>query len=228
MSALRSAITVAAGLTLGLQTAAAAGGGVTISSYGQRALLIQGADNPSCSILTVPWAAQLDCQSHASSAGVILASSELADEGARGVASGRFMAAPGPTASRGPLTLEGFANPHDRLEGRRFGNANIGAAEAEVELTKSRTSAPPLAPSAEPTRCCWADRTCSIIGVGGGSKIYDGNEAAGNRQKQTESEARSFQFSTSEGKHRLAAIKREFNPSLMPWEDPRSARPVAA
>ena len=92
MSVLRSAITVAAGLTLGLQNAAAAGGGVTISSYGQRALLIQGGGQ---SVLLNPYRA-VGCAAGLPeprvSAGVILASSELADEGARGVASGRFLA----------------------------------------------------------------------------------------------------------------------------------------
>ena len=42
MSVLRSAVTAAAGLALGLTSPAMAGGGVSISSYGQRALLIQG------------------------------------------------------------------------------------------------------------------------------------------------------------------------------------------
>ena len=42
MSVLRSAAFAAIGLALSLQAAAHAGGGVNISSYGQRALLIQG------------------------------------------------------------------------------------------------------------------------------------------------------------------------------------------
>ena len=42
MSVLRSAVTAAAGLALSLTSPALAGGGVSISSYGQRALLIQG------------------------------------------------------------------------------------------------------------------------------------------------------------------------------------------
>ena len=42
MSVLRSAAFAALGLVVGLQGTANAGGGVTISSYGQRALLIQG------------------------------------------------------------------------------------------------------------------------------------------------------------------------------------------
>ena len=42
MSVLRSAVTATAGLALSLTSPALAGGGVSISSYGQRALLIQG------------------------------------------------------------------------------------------------------------------------------------------------------------------------------------------
>ena len=42
MSVLRSAAFAATGLALSLQAAAHAGDGVSISSYGQRALLIQG------------------------------------------------------------------------------------------------------------------------------------------------------------------------------------------
>ena len=84
MSVLRSAVTAAAGLALGLTTPALAGGGVSISSYGQRALLIQGGGQ---SVLLNPYKA-VGCAAGLAeprvNAGVILASSELADEGARG------------------------------------------------------------------------------------------------------------------------------------------------
>ena len=101
-----------------------AGGGVTISSYGQRALLIQGGGQ---SVLLNPYRA-VGCAAGLPEprvqAGVILASSELADEGARDIAGGRFLVNPGSYRLNG-LSLEGFASPHDRLEGRRFGNATI-------------------------------------------------------------------------------------------------------
>ena len=117
MSVLRSVAIAAAGLALALQGQARAGGGVSISSYGQRALLIQGGGK---SVLLNPYRA-VGCAAGLAeprlNAGVILANSELADEGARGVAGGRFLVQPG-SYRIGGLELEGFASPHDRLEGR--------------------------------------------------------------------------------------------------------------
>ena len=63
MSVLRSAVTAAAGLALSLTSPAWAGGGVSISSYGQRALLIQGGGSRCCSTPTRPWAVQQACPS---------------------------------------------------------------------------------------------------------------------------------------------------------------------
>ena len=124
MPVLRTTLMAASGLALGLQASALAGTGVTISSYGQRALLIRGGGQ---SVLLNPYRA-VGCAAGLGeprvNAGVILASSELADEGARGVASGRFLVAPG-SYRIGGLVLEGFANPHDRIEGRRFGDSTI-------------------------------------------------------------------------------------------------------
>lgn len=54
MSVLRSAVTAAAGLALSLTSTALAGDGVSISSYGQRALLIQGGGQ---SVLLNPYKA---------------------------------------------------------------------------------------------------------------------------------------------------------------------------
>lgn len=175
MSVLRSVITVAAGLTLGVQTAASAGGGVTINSYGQRALLIQGGGQ---SVLINPFRA-VGCAAGLGeprvSANVILASSELADEGARGVAGGRFLAAPG-SYRIGGLELEGFASPHDRLEGRRFGNATIWRwQQGGLSFAHVGATAGPLSGA---DRVLLGRPDVLIIGVGGGSKIYDGDEAA--------------------------------------------------
>ena len=118
------------GLALSLQAVAHAGG-VSISSYGQRALLIQGGGQ---SVLLNPYKAvgcAVGLPEPRVNAGLVLASSELADEGARGVASGRFLVAPG-SYKVGGLNLEGFASPHDRIEGRRFGNATIWAGNRVV------------------------------------------------------------------------------------------------
>jgi len=175
MSVLRTTLTAVAGLTFGLQTAATAGGGVTISSYGQRALLIQGGGQ---SVLINPFRA-VGCAAGLAeprvNANVILASSELADEGAQGVASGRFLVSPG-SYRIGGLELEGFSSPHDRLEGRRFGNATIwrwqqgGLSIAHVGATAG--------PITRADRVLLGNPDVLIIGGGGGSKIYEGPEAA--------------------------------------------------
>ena len=86
MTLLRSAVIAAAGMALSLQGAAHAGGGVSINSYGQRALLIQGGGQ---SVLLNPYQS-VGCAAGLPeprvNAGIILANSQLADEGALGIA----------------------------------------------------------------------------------------------------------------------------------------------
>ena len=175
MSVLRTTLTAVAGLTFGLQTSATAGGGVTISSYGQRALLIQGGGQ---SVLINPFRA-VGCAAGLAeprvNANVILASSELADEGAQGVASGRFLVSPG-SYRIGGLELEGFSSPHDRLEGRRFGNATIWRwQQGGLSIAHVGATAGPITGA---DRVLLGNPDVLIIGVGGGSKIYEGPEAA--------------------------------------------------
>ena len=175
MSVLRSAAFAATGLALSLQATAHAGGGVNISSYGQRALLIQGSGR---SVLVNPYKA-VGCAAGLPepriNAGVILASSELADEGARGIASGRFLVAPGSYKVNG-LNLEGFASPHDRIEGRRFGNATLWRwQQGGLEFAHIGATAGPISGA---DRVLLGRPDVLIIGVGGGDKIYDGPEAA--------------------------------------------------
>ena len=175
MSVLRSAAFAATGLALSLQAAAHAGGGVSISSYGQRALLIQGGGQ---SVLLNPYKA-VGCAAGLPEprvkAGVVLASSELADEGARGIATGRFLVAPG-SYKVGGLNLEGFASPHDRMEGRRFGNATIWRwQQGGLDFAHVGATAGPISGA---DRVLLGRPDVLIIGVGGGSKIYDGQEAA--------------------------------------------------
>ena len=157
MPVLRTTLMAATGLALGLQASALAGTGVTISSYGQRALLIRRGGQ---SVLLNPYRA-VGCAAGLGeprvNAGVILASSELADEGARGVASGRFLVAPG-SYRVGGLVLEGFASPHDRIDGRRFGDSPSGAGSREDSTLP--ISVPRQVHSAGPTGCCWAGRMC--------------------------------------------------------------------
>ena len=97
--------------------------GVSITSYGHSALLINGGG---ASVLVNPFkavACAAGLKEPRIKADVVLASSLLLDEGAP-VAKGRFLASPGGYSIQG-LRFEGFAAPHDRLGGRRFGNGVI-------------------------------------------------------------------------------------------------------
>ena len=175
MNVLRSSAYVAAGLALALQGPVLAGGGVSINSYGQRALLIQGGGQ---SVLLNPYRA-VGCAAGLPeprvNAGVVLASSELADEGARNVAGGRFLVQPG-SYRIGGLELEGFASPHDRIEGRRFGKATIWRwQQGGLNFAHVGATAGPITGA---DKVLLGNPDVLIIGVGGGSKIYDGDEAA--------------------------------------------------
>ena len=175
MNVLRSSAYAAAGLALALQGPVLAGGGVSISSYGQRALLIQGGGQ---SVLLNPYRA-VGCAAGLPeprvNAGVVLASSELADEGARDVAGGRFLVQPG-SYRIGGLELEGFASPHDRIEGRRFGKATIWRwQQGGLNFAHVGATAGPITGA---DKVLLGNPDVLIIGVGGGSKIYDGDEAA--------------------------------------------------
>ena len=107
--------------TLAIPAARAAG--VTITSYGHSALLINGGGR---SVLVNPFKA-VGCakglREPRVNATVTLASSELPDEGAR-IGGGTYLVKPG-SYRVGGLNLEGFSAPHDRVGGRRFGNATI-------------------------------------------------------------------------------------------------------
>ena len=175
MNVLRSSACAAAGLALTLQGPVLAGGGVSISSFGQRALLIQGGGQ---SVLLNPYRA-VGCAAGLPeprvNAGVVLASSELADEGARDVAGGRFLVQPG-SYRIGGLELEGFASPHDRIEGRRFGKATIWRwRQGGLNFAHVGATAGPITGA---DKVLLGNPDVLIIGVGGGSKIYDGDEAA--------------------------------------------------
>ena len=99
----------------------------------------------------------------------------MADEGAQGVASGRFLVSPG-SYRIGGLELEGFSSPHDRLEGRRFGNATIWRwQQGGLSIAHVGATAGPITGA---DRVLLGNPDVLIIGVGGGSKIYEGPEAA--------------------------------------------------
>jgi L-ascorbate metabolism protein UlaG (beta-lactamase superfamily) len=162
------------GLALALPLAGQASDGVSITSYGHSALLIRGGG---ATVLLNPFKA-VGCaaglQEPRVSADVILASSRLLDEGAP-VATGRFLVSPGSYRVAG-LRIEGFAAPHDRLGGRRFGMATLWRwKQGGLEIAHLGGMAAPLKPE---DRVLLGKPDVLIIGVGGGAKVYTGTEAA--------------------------------------------------
>ena len=166
--------------TLGLSTALLAGSpamaasGVSITSYGHSALLIQGGG---ASVLVNPFKAVACAAGLAEprvSANVVLASSRLLDEGAP-VAQGQFLVKPGSYKVAG-LKIDGISGPHDRVGGRRFGQSTVwrweqgGLSFAHLGGTLTRLSPADKVMLGRPD--------VLIIGVGGGAKVYDGREAA--------------------------------------------------
>ena len=148
--------------------------GVSITSFGHSALLIRGGGQ---SVLVNPFRA-VGCAKGLSeprvSAGVTLASSELPDEGAR-IGGGTYLSKPG-SYRVGGMDLEGFSAPHDRMGGRRFGNATIWRwQQGGLNFAHLGGTAAPL--SGE-DRVLLGRPDVLIIGVGGGGKVYNGQEAA--------------------------------------------------
>jgi L-ascorbate metabolism protein UlaG (beta-lactamase superfamily) len=157
-----------------LTPAAFAGGGVSITNYGHSALLIQGGG---ASVLVNPFKA-IGCAAGLAeprvSANVILASSRLLDEGAN-VANGKILFNPGSYKIAG-LKIDGISGPHDRMGGRRFGQATLWRwKQGGLEFAHLGGTAARLSPA---DRVMLGRPDVLIIGVGGGGKVYDGNEAA--------------------------------------------------
>jgi L-ascorbate metabolism protein UlaG (beta-lactamase superfamily) len=157
-----------------LAAARAAGGGVTITSYGHSALLISGGG---VRVLLNPFQA-VGCAAGLAeprlSADVILASSQLKDEGAP-VASGRFLVKPGSYRVAG-LAIEGIGAPHDRVGGKRFGPSTLWRwRQGGLEFAHLGGTAGTIAPD---DAVLLGRPDVLIIGIGGGAKVYDGKEAA--------------------------------------------------
>ena len=157
-----------------LPAASAAGGGVTITSYGHSALLISGGG---ARVLLNPFQA-VGCAAGLAeprvSADVILASSQLKDEGAP-VAAGRFLVKPGSYRVAG-LAIEGIGAPHDRVGGKRFGLSTLWRwRQGGLDIVHLGGTAGAIAPE---DRVLLGRPDVLIIGVGGGAKVYDGQEAA--------------------------------------------------
>jgi L-ascorbate metabolism protein UlaG (beta-lactamase superfamily) len=174
----RRGAALVAGLTMAgaglLSPASASGTGVTITSYGHSALLIQGGG---ASVLLNPFKAVACAAGLAEprvSANVILASSRLLDEGAS-VASGKMLVDPG-SYKVGGLSIEGIAGPHDRVGGRRFGQSTLWRwKQGGLDIAHLGGTAARLTPA---DKVMLGRPDVLIIGVGGGAKVYTGAEAA--------------------------------------------------
>jgi len=143
--------------------------GVTITSYGHSALLIQGGGT---SVLLNPFKA-VGCAAGLAEprvgATVILASSRLLDEGAP-VASGRLLSSPG-SYRVGGLRIEGIAAPHDRFGGRRFGNATLWRwKQGGLDFAHLGGTAAQLKPE---DKVLLGKPDVLIIGVGGGAVVRE-------------------------------------------------------
>jgi L-ascorbate metabolism protein UlaG (beta-lactamase superfamily) len=155
-------------------TAWASGGGVRITSFGHSALLIEGGG---ARVLLNPFRA-VGCASGLAeprvSADVILASSRLKDEGAA-VASGRLLSKPGSYKVAG-LQIEGIGVPHDRVDGRRFGQSTVWRwRQGGLDFAHLGGTAGAITPA---DRVLLGRPDVLVIGVGGGAKVYTGAEAA--------------------------------------------------
>lgn len=161
-------------LTLPSPAGLAAEGGVRITSYGHSALLIEGGG---ARVLLNPFRAVGCAQGLAEPrlrADVILASSRLNDEGAP-VATGRFLSKPGSYQVAG-LRIEGIGVPHDRVEGRRFGQSTVWRwRQGGLDFAHLGGTAGAISPA---DKVLLGRPDVLVIGVGGGAKVYTGSEAA--------------------------------------------------
>ena len=148
--------------------------GVTVTNYGHSALLIRGGGQ---SVMVNPFRAVGCAKGLAEprvNATVILASSELPDEGAR-IGGGTYLAKPG-SYRVGGLNIEGFAAPHDRVGGRRFGQDTVWRWQ-QAGLNFAHLGGTAATLSGE-DKVLLGRPDVLIIGVGGGGKVYNGEEAA--------------------------------------------------
>ncbi len=147
---------------------------VVIKSFGHSSLLVKGAGH---SVLLNPFKA-VGCAKGLLEPNVrpdiILASSKLADEG-HWKKKGVFFVQPGSYRIRG-LSLEGFSTFHDRLGGRRFGYGTFWQwTQGGINFAHLGGIAGPLDSE---DKSLLGRPDVLFIGVGGGSKVYNGKEAA--------------------------------------------------
>ncbi len=147
---------------------------VEIISFGHSAFLVKGGGH---SVLINPFnpvACAKGLKKPNVKADVILVSSELPDEGSKDY-KGTYFSQPGSYAIKG-VNLQGSSAPHDRLGGRRFGYAtawqwnqggfnflHLGGSVTPINLEEKLLFGRP---------------DVLFIAVGGGAKVYNGQEAA--------------------------------------------------
>ena len=146
-----------------------------IKNFGHSSILISGGGR---SVLLNPFKA-VGCASGLVepniSADVILASSLLPDEGSKNIAQGVFLTKPGSYMING-FSYEGIASPHDRLGGRRFGMSTLWKwKQGGLTFAHLGGAASPLTME---DRLLIGFPDVLFIAVGGGAKIYNGQEAA--------------------------------------------------
>ncbi|WP_269622260.1 MBL fold metallo-hydrolase [Prochlorococcus marinus] len=145
-----------------------------ITSFGHSSLLIKGGGH---SVLLNPFKAVGCAEGLAEPnvhADIVLASSELADEG-HWNKKGVFFVKPG-SYRIGRLRLEGFSALHDRLGGRRFGYGTFWQWQQQgVNITHLGGIAGPINYQ---DKLLLGRPDILVIGVGGGAKVYNAKEAA--------------------------------------------------
>tara|TARA_Y100001968_G_scaffold104517_1_gene94501 strand:- start:942 stop:1697 length:756 start_codon:yes stop_codon:yes gene_type:complete len=146
-----------------------------ISNFGHSSMLIRGGGK---SILLNPFK-PVGCASGLIepniSADVILSSSILPDEGSKSIGKGLFLVKPGSYLIDG-ISFEGTESPHDRVGGRRFGMSTLWKWEqGGLSFAHLGGAAAPLTIE---NRLIIGNPDVLFIAVGGGSKIYNGQEAA--------------------------------------------------
>ncbi|GEM_PF-685225 len=148
---------------------------VQVTSYGHSALLFESDEGR---LLLNPFqavACAADLTEPRLDVDLILASSNLPDEGAP-VARGRFFSTPGSYRLEEDWRIEGFAVPHDHLGGRRFGQGVVWTWQ-QAGLRMAHMGGAAVPPTAA-ERILLSGVDVLVLAVGGGSKVMDGLQAA--------------------------------------------------
>ena len=147
---------------------------VRVTSYGHSALLFESDEGR---LLINPFravACAADLKEPRLAVDLILASSNLPDEGAP-VAQGRFLSTPG-SYGLDDWQVEGFAAPHDHVGGRRFGQGVVWTWQ-QAGLRMAHMGGAAVPPTVA-ERILLSGVDVLVLAVGGGSKVMDGIQAA--------------------------------------------------